>query len=1613
MSERARRNLIRLVLILAVLQVAILAYLGVLLLSEDRGGEEATGPAQFGLPSARTVVPGGARPTATPAPVPVAGEGPVAADDHIGLALGFDVERALEHIGYLASEERGGRQPGTSGGRAAGEYIAARFAEYGLEPVGLGQTYFQTFTVPYGRITELPLLEVILPDGEVLTQTYGYRTDYRALTGGYVGAGEGEGPVVWLNRCDDEAFLGQDLVDKVVLCVYRGDPEVYRRAIEHGVAGLLLVDWDREDPFFRRGGYRETAWIPETIPAYLVSERVAQDLLVGTDYTLDDLSLRFTATPLSATVRMAVQVEEKEVVDARNVLGLLRGADPERRDEIVVVGAHYDHLGREPDGAVMYGANDNASGVATMLEIARLWHDAGFRPARSVLFAAWDGEEQGLLGSQYYVEHPLLPLTDTVAMLNLDMVGSGETLMIDGEDPVAAQLMAGASAFGITSTLSFIGRSDHVSFIEAGVPAAMAIWWPDPVYHSPDDALEAINPDNLRASGVIATHALAALADAQLDIEQAVAHLWAAVSTGDREAFLALLDPSDPDLIAAQAAWFDNLWSRDLSEVQIEPVEVRVGNGEAWATLRLSYAWADSSSRTSSILHDVRFVEKDGSWLLAGPQLETVHGQVVTVGRFPDVPVGAAQLLTETEQAYLHIARELGADPRPGTRVVVYPNGQMLRAVAQPALESDVRWLVLSSGQAEIAWGEPLTPALVSLVLNQMGLPPDEGAWLREGLALRYEADAARRFLPTLAAADVVTSPFELRSTVEPSPPPLQAAAWGLTDYLVHRFGADGVRSLCEAWGEQGNPAEAFREALGLSPQEVETAWRTEWLEPLRADAAAIGEVLSARAEAVRSGAIDRLLDTVVSSDPILRTEEANRLADLQDRTVISHMETGQIVGWTPGAEEAVVELTVRSVLSAEGPLQVTYDARFVREPGGWRYAGVAWHQSTSDHFVLKYRGRDGAWARHVLDLAEEAYRLVTADLGSEPALPQVIKVYDDEHLFRLTVSPALPEWVGGWTEPGEAIKLRLGEASDRSLKRAIAHELAHQVLFAQGLKDPWLQEGVAAYEAGRAVPLGGHWVAARYAPLVQDAVRRHGELPLETLPSFEELPSEQVELACAQSWSIVSYVVEEYGLAGLRRLVAETVRRGGLEQALPAALGVDIGAFQQAWSEYALVGGVPTDLVALARRFDAQRALGDVAVLSSREYDGRLAGTPGADRAGSYIAEQFASLGLEPLGDPLTQTETTERGYLQWFPISYTNVITTPSLILLDRVGSQRLELAYRDDFVEWGGAGVAQGKLVWVRAGDLEGMRFGGAVVLERQPADPELRLAQLADRGASGVVWVTEEPQAGGLGRADAPIPVFHLAEPAFERLLGAAGWSVADVWGSPPALPLGVWARQTLLRSPVTTTLTANVLGLWPGSDPELADEVLIVGAHYDHLGRTPDGLLLPGANHNASGVAALLEMARVWRAAGYQPARSVLFVAWGAEEAGQAGLAYYLSDPAVPLTQTVGVIAVDGIGGGRGYKMLYYGTREHDLPLIQRVEAAAATLDRRAWRRGSTGDGWHVRFSREGIPTVKMIWEEAERDFYSPADSVEAIDLDRLASSGEVLTLTVAWLASQR
>jgi hypothetical protein len=334
-----------------------------------------------------------------------------------------------------------------------------------------------------------------------------------------------------------------------------------------------------------------------------------------------------------------------------------------------------------------------------------------------------------------------------------------------------------------------------------------------------------------------------------------------------------------------------------------------------------------------------------------------------------------------------------------------------------------------------------------------------------------------------------------------------------------------------------------------------------------------------------------------------------------------------------------------------------------------------------------------------------------------------------------------------------------------------------------------------------------------------------------------------------------------------------------------------------------------------LAEGFDSERAFAHVQTLTSAEFAGRGAGSAGAQASAEYIAEAFEAYGLIPVipiekdegaADPGEEAEDIiegqdEFGYFQQFPIYSLRLERQPSLQLLDQDGEILADFHYREHF----------------------------QTIPHLADTTLSEEVEQAVASGAIGLVVVTDI--LGGkpfLNKSALPLsepevvdlPVIHLGRNAFKEVLDLSGETLISVKRSPPALPLGVQVMIDLPYSPVSQILEANVLGLLPGSDPDRADEIVILSAHYDHVGDDPDvwqcspgvtpseeareaglctvtpGLRYPGENDNASGVGVLLEVARAWQEAGYQPAHSVLFAAWGAQEAGEVGSRYYIEHP---------------------------------------------------------------------------------------------------------------------
>lgn len=444
------------------------------------------------------------------------GEPYTQATEYIEGAQMFDERDALEHVEFLASDALEGRLAGSPGGQAAADYIAACFAEYGLQPVGANGGYFQPFKTTVTINTGQPVLTVSFPNLDVsgygeFNHSYVTYSDYVPRITGYVGSGEVNSQVVWFGNCN-RADLYAALANRIILC--KPSPGIsmkwlVEKALKNKIGGILMIRED-DGPYARPGfGLGDLI----EMPAFGVSRAIVQDLLAGSQYEFEDLDQLEVPVILPTTVHMTATFKRIQS-EVRNVLGLLPGTDPQHRDEIGIVSAHYDHVGRDPDGTIYNGADDNATGVAIVLEIARLWQLQDFHPARSVLFAAWDAEEQGLFGSKYYVSNPIYPLDQTAAMLNLEMAGVGDNLNIAGQGAMAEQLLASTVALGYTAEADPQGGSDDINFQDAGIPAGVCSIYPDNerdlAFHRPEDDSQHIQPNSLRMVGILSVHALAA-----------------------------------------------------------------------------------------------------------------------------------------------------------------------------------------------------------------------------------------------------------------------------------------------------------------------------------------------------------------------------------------------------------------------------------------------------------------------------------------------------------------------------------------------------------------------------------------------------------------------------------------------------------------------------------------------------------------------------------------------------------------------------------------------------------------------------------------------------------------------------------------------------------------------------------------------------------------------------------------------------------------------------------------------------------------------------------------------------------------------------------------------
>ena len=454
--------------------------------------------------------------------------------------------RILEDVKFLSQDDRMGRGVGTKGLDDAAEYIRTQFQKAGLQPGMPDGTFFQSFEMPNGSVLGEPnWLAFEHADGKKMELEFKQSFVPASISG----PGKIRGGVAFVGygitapRANYDDYDGIDVRDKVVVVMGRGprqsaeadqksDPHAAigsrqmdlrqkaANAASHGAAAMLFV----HDPQFTKDHPDRLMEFGELsdfrvakIPVAQLTQDVANEILkTAGQKSLAELQSAIDADMKPHSIVLPgwtgtgeIQVTQK-YASVRNVLGAVRGEGP-LADQYVVIGAHYDHLGLGEVGSmapgskeIHNGADDNASGTSGVLELARRFAGRRQPLPRSLLFVTFTGEERGLIGSDHYVKSPAVPLEQTVAMVNLDMIGRlrNEKLIVEGVGTAAefrplVESLGSERGFNIKAVAAGMGPSDQTSFCLKHVP--VLFFWTDyhADYHKPSDDWEKIATDGL------------------------------------------------------------------------------------------------------------------------------------------------------------------------------------------------------------------------------------------------------------------------------------------------------------------------------------------------------------------------------------------------------------------------------------------------------------------------------------------------------------------------------------------------------------------------------------------------------------------------------------------------------------------------------------------------------------------------------------------------------------------------------------------------------------------------------------------------------------------------------------------------------------------------------------------------------------------------------------------------------------------------------------------------------------------------------------------------------------------------------------------------------------
>ncbi len=475
----------------------------------------------------------------------------LSASDHAAqFAATITAEQMKSYLEVLASDEFEGRETGTEGQRKAADFIAAHFKKLGLPAVGEDNGYFQYFTYT-SETWQNGQIELNLND-----RRYRHASDFVSFP--YLNSDRpsyAANEVVFLGYGIDDPkysdYQGVKVKGRVIL-IFQGEP-----VDERGVSRLSgtnepspwAADWEKKLEVAYRHGVNTVLFIEDDISKVIRENRSllsyemqmlppnqAEDRYPNNAFVSNEVAnaifgaklktllaakkaMDEQGKPASMSIACKLEMSQKKNsrrLDGSNVLGFIEGSDSILKEEVVIVSAHYDHLGKRGN-SIYYGADDNASGSSALMAIAAAFAEAkrqGYGPRRSVLCLSVSGEEKGLLGSAYYAGYPIFSLDKTVADVNVDMIGRTDKkhegdpnyIYVIGSDRLSAELHAINEAANAAFTQlaldytfnaeddpnRFYYRSDHYNFAKRGIPSVFFFSGIHKDYHRPSDTPDKI-----------------------------------------------------------------------------------------------------------------------------------------------------------------------------------------------------------------------------------------------------------------------------------------------------------------------------------------------------------------------------------------------------------------------------------------------------------------------------------------------------------------------------------------------------------------------------------------------------------------------------------------------------------------------------------------------------------------------------------------------------------------------------------------------------------------------------------------------------------------------------------------------------------------------------------------------------------------------------------------------------------------------------------------------------------------------------------------------------------------------------------------------------------------